>query len=195
VAVHNQRKLIFFFLFILRVKPKSVMTNDIWQRPSLTGCLSAVDQEVLCLVHNRKCHWSVHIYPSANIIQRQANPFRPYLCTIWGSNTSGYEEFYLLGYFGGTCHLHLQGRRISQARNEHTAGSKQSSMTVPCLAYSSNLAIFNGLHGTVFQEIELFFKIELLPWGIPIQIFCAFLVSCMVCIDRLPHRVIQGFAR
>jgi hypothetical protein len=28
--------------------------------------------------------------------------------------------------FGGTCRLHHQGRRISQARNQHEAGSKQS---------------------------------------------------------------------
>jgi hypothetical protein len=28
--------------------------------------------------------------------------------------------------FEGTYHLHLQGRRISQARNQHEAGSKQS---------------------------------------------------------------------
>jgi hypothetical protein len=26
---------------------------------------------------------------------------------------------------GGTCHIHLQGRRISQARNHHKAGSKK----------------------------------------------------------------------
>jgi hypothetical protein len=28
--------------------------------------------------------------------------------------------------FGRTCHLHPQGQRISQARNQHEAGSKQS---------------------------------------------------------------------
>jgi hypothetical protein len=29
------------------------------------------------------------------------------------------------GRFGGTCRLHLQGRRISQARNQHESDSKQ----------------------------------------------------------------------
>jgi hypothetical protein len=28
--------------------------------------------------------------------------------------------------FGGICRLHLQGRRVSQIRNQHEAGSKQS---------------------------------------------------------------------
>jgi hypothetical protein len=48
-----------------------------------------------------------------------------------------YEEFYILDItpcgllkvnrrFGGTCHLHLQGRKISQERNQSEAGSKQS---------------------------------------------------------------------
>jgi hypothetical protein len=35
--------------------------------------------------------------------------------------------------FGGTCRLHLQGRRISHARNQHEAGSKE------VLAYFSTL--------------------------------------------------------
>jgi hypothetical protein len=49
---------------------------------------------------------------------------------VGGSQSSGYEEFYLLGYitlcsllkfiqhFGGTCGLHLQDRKISQTRNQ-----------------------------------------------------------------------------
>jgi hypothetical protein len=39
-------------------------------------------------------------------------------------------------HFGGICHLHLQGQRISQARNQQEAGSKQSSAY---LAYSLTL--------------------------------------------------------
>jgi hypothetical protein len=43
-------------------------------------------------------------------------------------------------YFWGTCHLHLQGQRISQARNQHKAGIKQSLIKlVSCLAYSLTL--------------------------------------------------------
>jgi hypothetical protein len=38
--------------------------------------------------------------------------------------------------FSGTCRHHLQGWRISQVRNQHEAGSKQSSA---CLAYSLTL--------------------------------------------------------
>jgi hypothetical protein len=33
-------------------------------------------------------------------------------------------------YFGGTCHLHLQGQRICQARHQHETDSKQSSSTL-----------------------------------------------------------------
>jgi hypothetical protein len=47
-------------------------------------------------------------------------------------------EFYLLGYkamlsgesqstFGGICRLHFQGIRVSQARDQHEAGSRHSS--------------------------------------------------------------------
>jgi hypothetical protein len=49
-------------------------------------------------------------------------------------NDSHFEEFCLLGYnsvwsvfnryYSGTCYLHLQGRRMSQARNQHEAGCK-----------------------------------------------------------------------
>jgi hypothetical protein len=50
------------------------------------------------------------------------------------------------GHFGGTFCLHRQGRRISQERNQHEAGSKQS-------------LIFNGLHGIMSQKVELFKEI------------------------------------
>jgi hypothetical protein len=44
--------------------------------------------------------------------------------------------------YGGTCRLHPQGRRISQARNQHEVGSMQALLTayfmlVSCLAYSA----------------------------------------------------------
>jgi hypothetical protein len=42
-------------------------------------------------------------------------------------------------HFKGTCHLHLQVQRISQARNQPEAGSKHCFMLVSCLAYSSIL--------------------------------------------------------
>jgi hypothetical protein len=42
--------------------------------------------------------------------------------------------------FGGTRRLHVQGRRISQARNQRKAGGKA----------------LNGLHGVISQKIELF---------------------------------------
>jgi hypothetical protein len=51
--------------------------------------------------------------------------------------------------FKGTCHLSLQGRRISQARNQHEAGSKQGEA----------LLTFNGLHSVISQKTELFISL------------------------------------
>jgi hypothetical protein len=95
-----------------------------------------------------------------------------------------FEEYYLLGYnaassvkfngrLGGTCRLHLQGRRISQARNQSEAGNKLPKPFLPAsrrfLAWlillpcrwrrhvSSELRLnFNGLHGIIPQNIGLF---------------------------------------
>jgi hypothetical protein len=55
------------------------------------------------------------------------------------------------GRFGGTCHLHLHSRRISHARNQHEAGSRQSS----CLAYSSTLK----MEATCSSETSVDFKL------------------------------------
>jgi hypothetical protein len=43
--------------------------------------------------------------------------------------------------FEGICHPHLQGQRISHARNQHETGSKQT---------------VNGLHGLVSRKTKLF---------------------------------------
>jgi hypothetical protein len=68
-----------------------------------------------------------------------------------------YEEFHLLGlmlcsplkvnwHFGGTSRLHLQGRRISQARTQHENRRQAEQLCLPptftlvsCLSYSSTL--------------------------------------------------------
>jgi hypothetical protein len=39
--------------------------------------------------------------------------------------------------FGGTCRLHLQGWRISQARNQHEAGGRQSSWLIGLVYFAS----------------------------------------------------------
>jgi hypothetical protein len=69
--------------------------------------------------------------------------------------------------FGGTVRLHLQGWRVSQARNEHEAGKKSRSacfMLISCLAYSSTLKMGRNIppkrlltfsYGVIFQKIEL----------------------------------------
>jgi hypothetical protein len=42
-------------------------------------------------------------------------------------------------HFGGTCRLHLQGRKTGQRTDQHEADSKQSFTLVSCLAYYSTL--------------------------------------------------------
>jgi hypothetical protein len=63
---------------------------------------------------------------------------------------------------GGRYRLHLQGRRISQTRNQHEAGSRQSSrlayyltlkMEVKCSSETS--VDFQRLHVVISQKMEL----------------------------------------
>jgi hypothetical protein len=61
-------------------------------------------------------------------------------------------------YFGEICRHHLQGRKISQARSELEAGSKQSlaySVTLKMEAmYCSEASVeFDGPNGVVSQKI------------------------------------------
>jgi hypothetical protein len=46
---------------------------------------------------------------------------------IGGSYSCGYEELKVDRGFGGECHLHDQGLRITRARNKYEAGNKQES--------------------------------------------------------------------
>jgi hypothetical protein len=80
-----------------------------------------------------------------------------YLTNIWDL-----EEFYLLGimpcsafkvsrHFGGICRLHLQGRRISQARNQRESRWQAERHVPPKLRLT-----FNELHDIISQNIQLF---------------------------------------
>jgi hypothetical protein len=73
--------------------------------------------------------------------------------------------------FGGTCFLHHQGWRISQARNQHEAGSRQYSLT------------FNGLHSITTQKIELFMN-HYCHTNLPIVMLTC--QTCFKCVNRLP---------
>jgi hypothetical protein len=70
---------------------------------------------------------------------------------------------------GGTYCLHLQCRRLSQARYQHESRrqTEQASMLVSFMAYSLTLKMesyvplkhqftFNRIHGVIFQKIVLF---------------------------------------
>jgi hypothetical protein len=53
--------------------------------------------------------------------------------------------------FGGARH-HLQGRRISETKDQRQSGSKQSFTLVP----PNRRLIYNGLHDVISQMIEYF---------------------------------------
>jgi hypothetical protein len=53
--------------------------------------------------------------------------------------------------FGGTYRFHLKGLKISQARNQLEAGSEQRRNVPPNRRLTSN-----GLHGVIFQKMEIF---------------------------------------
>jgi hypothetical protein len=61
--------------------------------------------------------------------------------------------------FGGTRRLRLHSRKISQARNQHEANSKQSSaltLKMEATCHSEKSVNFNGIHGVISQKIDLF---------------------------------------
>jgi hypothetical protein len=57
-------------------------------------------------------------------------------------NITPYSLLKVNRHFGQTCHLHLQGQRISQERNQHEAGSKQSNLLM------ENLGLYRKEEGT-----------------------------------------------
>jgi hypothetical protein len=67
--------------------------------------------------------------------------------------------------FIGTWRIHLQGWKISQAKNKHEAGSKESIVSCQVLFFKPQLWNFGltlkGLHGAVNQKTELFSLIHL----------------------------------
>jgi hypothetical protein len=71
--------------------------------------------------------------------------------------------------YSGTCRLHLQGRRISHASNQHEAVFSRYFMLASCLAYILTLKMgrhflpkrrltFNGPHGVISQKIVVLFN-------------------------------------
>jgi hypothetical protein len=62
--------------------------------------------------------------------------------------------------FGGTYHLRLQGRKVSQARNRCKVGSKQrayfSTLKMDTMCSFEMSVAFTGLHDLLSQKAELF---------------------------------------
>jgi hypothetical protein len=64
--------------------------------------------------------------------------------------------------FGGTCRLHLHGRRKKQKRNQHEISSKERKVSrwrrhVP----PKHRFTFNGLHDVISHKTELFITTEI----------------------------------
>jgi hypothetical protein len=93
---------------------------------------------------------SPHIFLMQCWLNQVQGQFHFYLCSeplmTKLSAPLGYDAMYSTGShlsLRGTCYLHLQGQTISQARNQHEAGSKQS-------------LTFNRLQGIISQKVEVF---------------------------------------
>jgi hypothetical protein len=57
--------------------------------------------------------------------------------------------------FGGTCHFHIQGWRVSQARNQHDASSKKALLWRWLVPLKCPIT-FKGLHAVMYQKMEFF---------------------------------------
>jgi hypothetical protein len=63
--------------------------------------------------------------------------------------------------FGGTCRLHLQGRRISKSRNRHEVGNEFAWRIIRLWKWRQHVPpkhrlTFNGIHGITSQTTEPF---------------------------------------
>jgi hypothetical protein len=82
------------------------------------------------------------------------------LSRIWSPRSGNYEGCQLWGcnalYFGRTYCLHLQDRRISQARKYKVTGGKQSALMEADYSSETSVWTYIGLHGVIFQKIIRF---------------------------------------
>jgi hypothetical protein len=75
--------------------------------------------------------------------------------SIFSDIITGYTRLKVYLCSGGACRLHLQGRRISQARNQ----SESKCQSCPLLSAIRRLN-FSALHGVICQKTELFDSIR-----------------------------------
>jgi hypothetical protein len=146
------------------------------------------------------CHWKTHVscIMAVNTVWNQTFP-RESKREVWmslGNKTSnvGFEVLTTVVMkssvfwditlcsllkvnhcFRQTCHLHLQGWRISQARNQREVLLATYFMLVFCLACSMTLKMewcvppkrqftFNGLHSIISHKAELFKISNICRW-------------------------------
>jgi hypothetical protein len=65
--------------------------------------------------------------------------------------------------FGGTWRIHLQGRRIGKARNQHEAGSKESPLLATCFMLVSCLtdSLMLKMEATCYSETSVDFQLSI----------------------------------
>jgi hypothetical protein len=68
--------------------------------------------------------WGLTVNMVLNVTKIKQNWRRMKSYIFW--DITPYSSLKVNWCFGGICRVHLQGQRISQARNQHEAGSKQS---------------------------------------------------------------------
>jgi hypothetical protein len=79
--------------------------------------------------------------------------------------------------YGGTCHLHLQCRRISRARNQHEDDSKQTLKMEAIYSYEVSVDFQRTTGRYISQNIEIWIHIHL--W------YCDMSTHCWVTQQRL----------
>jgi hypothetical protein len=81
------------------------------------------------------------------------------------SDTTLYSPLKVIRRFGGTCSVHLQSRKMSKARNQHEAVSKESLAYLSTRRWRRHILpkcwlAFKRLHGIIFHTIELFINVR-----------------------------------
>jgi hypothetical protein len=83
---------------------------------------------------------------------------------IW--DISPYSPLKIKWHFSQTCHLHLQGWRVSQARNKHEAGNKQGKWLLKMLDYIETEGTLEGDPSEWLTFIAGFTRLSVLLWGL-----------------------------
>jgi hypothetical protein len=67
--------------------------------------------------------------------------------------------------FGGTCHLHLQGRRIGQARNQYEAHRMQRNISLLWMDYTGVIELYSNFVSNPVKLLDINIKSMDVKWS------------------------------